>query len=526
MASTTIVKKSAKTIDPSSPFASLLRRSRFASFDPTIRQTYRTPPEAAHRGDYGLKRPLLSARTRRKNAFIALPAPFDSRAQYIEWENAENEVRFIRRFEEMEVSPRLPTAGAGVLARQGKGKTSWEETLGAKNSTTWVVDSEFGFEEEGVEVEEMFRKRNDDDGGVDLTRLQRTEQTQKAAPVDENLLAFGRRGPGAYGARRGLLEEASKVRLMPNIYAMSPREFTRYVRKLRELRPKFAEYVQKTWEAQQERIASDPFSRKSDAETEQEEAPDLLTAAQTRFQHHHIHFLESHTAESFADPESTAIEQRPHQVGGLLYARLSPLHSELHAQPQPGIVLQKARKDLSSLYTKENENVYIASLGGMTPIIRKKDWAGKRALMDNLSATGNIDRNLLPSSLANMRLTPGSVILEQVPRTVGAPGWTAGLSSASVSSEATVKTEDFGRDNPYMPGTPAYSGLQKSERRTSKDLVYSVEQERDDMRVELKKTRMNAEFARRIATPKRARDQLTGTLNRILAPATKGSGKF
>src|SRR6266508_3082237 len=39
---------------PSSPFIDLLRRSKFATFDPTIRRVYSAPPYA-ERGNYGLK---------------------------------------------------------------------------------------------------------------------------------------------------------------------------------------------------------------------------------------------------------------------------------------------------------------------------------------------------------------------------------------------------------------------------------------------------------------------------------------
>ena len=43
-------------------FPELLRRSRFASFDPTIRQSYGTPPSRLHRGNWGLKRPIAQSK--------------------------------------------------------------------------------------------------------------------------------------------------------------------------------------------------------------------------------------------------------------------------------------------------------------------------------------------------------------------------------------------------------------------------------------------------------------------------------
>ncbi|KAG7092949.1 hypothetical protein E1B28_009251 [Marasmius oreades] len=467
-----------KVTPPSSPFAELLRRSRFATFDPSIRQSYYTPPDHASRGDWGLKRPLS---LRRRNAFISIPAPFDSRAQYIEWSNAENEVRFIRRFEEMQVSPTLKMDAMGSMA-----KSNWEQTLGTKNSSKWVMDSEFAFHEEGVEVEEMAEER----------RL-RTEEAQNEK-FDENLTGLGREGPGRYGSRRRLVEESAKVNLTPNIYAMSPKEFDRYVRKLRELRPKFNEYIRQAWEEEkvraeerEQRTQSQSTGQSSTARNggllaiDSERSPDLLSVAQTRQHRHHVRFLEQHTASTFADPNSTAIEQRPHQVAGLLYARLSPLHSQLHAQTQPGIVLQAARKNEGSILSRAQEDVYTASLGGMTPIIRKEHWASKRPLLD-ISSKQGVTRDNLTSSIANMRLKPGSVVLTKVPRTVGVPEETGGLKDASISAEAMIETGNFGIDNPYMPGSILYSGLEAP---LTKQMMSSVQQERDGLNVEMKKSK-------------------------------------
>ncbi|KAL0067080.1 hypothetical protein AAF712_005867 [Marasmius tenuissimus] len=504
-----VVKKTVeKTVTPpSSPFGELLRRSRFATFDPSIRQTYYTPPEAAHRGDWGLKRPLS---LRRKNAFISIPAPFDSRAQYIEWSNAENEVRFIRRFEEMEVSPKLRMNVSG-----GNAKTSWEQTLGTKNSTNWVIDSEFAFREEGVEVEEVLaagdRKAQE--------RLERREEEQKKEEVDENLTAFGLRGPGQYGMRRKILEESAKVNLTPNIYAMSPKEFSRYVRKLRELRPQFQEYVKQAVEEDKakraERQRHQPATKYHTPESS--DSADLLSVAQNRWHQHHVRFLEHHTASSFADPQSTAIEQRPHQVGGLLYARLSPLHSHLHAQAQPGIVLQASRKDASTAVRRDREDIYVASLAGMTPLVKRARAAGKRPLLDRTSEQG-ITRELLGHSIANMRLVPNTVVLENVPRTVGPPEQTQGVASASISSEAVIETERFDIDNPYMPGTMPYSGLEPPE---TKDSLYSIGQEKDELSVEMKKPKDGAAFVKNMPNSRAiwaANKKMADTVQKLLRP--------
>ncbi|EEB91967.1 hypothetical protein MPER_09593, partial [Moniliophthora perniciosa FA553] len=306
------VTKVVKTPPPTSPFAELLRRSRFASFDPNIRQTYSTPPDAARRGEWGLKRPLA---IKRRNSFIAVPAPFDSRAYYVDWSNAESEVRFVRRFEELEASP------------QCKVSTPWHATLGSKNSANWLVDSEFSLPEEGPEVEEI-----NNPVAEHAEEKNKMKEAIQDGSIPVSLEGFGVKGPGNYGARRPPLEW--KQHLVPNIYAMSPKAFEKYLRKLRELRPQFEKYVKDVWEQEQkaraERRSRQQQSQESSAEhTIISGPPDLLTSAQHHEKEYHRRFLQHHTASQLSDPDSKAIEQRPHQTAGLMYARLSALHSHL-----------------------------------------------------------------------------------------------------------------------------------------------------------------------------------------------------
>ncbi|THV03930.1 hypothetical protein K435DRAFT_633982, partial [Dendrothele bispora CBS 962.96] len=282
--------KSVVTVHPpSSPFAELLRRSRFASFDPQIRQTYYSPPSYAHRGNWGLKRPLA---LRRRNAFITLTKPFDDPAQFVEWDNAENEVRFIRRFEELQVRP--------VIRKN----TPWHRYLGTKNENNWLIDSEFCERHEGPETEEEMN--------IDTKAASEAEQKRIAEfaknNVPRNMAGLGKSGGGSYGRRGSIFSEKTKVGVMPNVNAMSPKEFERYLKKLRDLRPKFKEYLEKRTGIKDK--------------TTFELSQDLVAQ-------HFRYFLEHHTAESFADVTSGDIEQRPHVVGGLLYSHPSTVHSQL-----------------------------------------------------------------------------------------------------------------------------------------------------------------------------------------------------
>ena len=102
-----IVKSAAVVHPPSpSPFACLLRRSKFASYDPTIGQVYTTYDGNAHRGNWGFKRPLA---LRKRDKFISVEA-VDSPEQQTEWSHRESEARFIKRWEEVAPEPSVREA--------------------------------------------------------------------------------------------------------------------------------------------------------------------------------------------------------------------------------------------------------------------------------------------------------------------------------------------------------------------------------------------------------------------------------
>ncbi|KAF7986585.1 hypothetical protein HWV62_26350 [Athelia sp. TMB] len=85
-------------ITPSpSPFATLLRRSKFSSFDPQIAQVFASYDGDAHRGNWGFKRPLA---LRHRRAHITVKA-VDTSSQQTEWNGANSQVKFIRKWEEL-----------------------------------------------------------------------------------------------------------------------------------------------------------------------------------------------------------------------------------------------------------------------------------------------------------------------------------------------------------------------------------------------------------------------------------------
>ena len=98
-----VVKAAIVHPPPPSPFAALLRRSKFASYDPSIGQVYTTDDGNAHRGNWGFKRPLA---LRKRNKFISVQA-VDSPEQQTEWSSRESEARFIQRWEEVAPEPHV-----------------------------------------------------------------------------------------------------------------------------------------------------------------------------------------------------------------------------------------------------------------------------------------------------------------------------------------------------------------------------------------------------------------------------------
>ncbi|KAF8808990.1 hypothetical protein BYT27DRAFT_7095036, partial [Phlegmacium glaucopus] len=276
---TQVATKLVSSVNPGSAFPELLRRSRFASFDPTIRQSYGTPPSHLHRGNWGLKRPIAQ---RKRNAFISLKN-FEEHEHYIEWSNTESQVRLINRVEELNVAPKLVH------------NVPWFVGLGPAASTSWsMMDSEFCPGESG-------KYMSDPDSAM--------PPPPKSLPAfTTDLPGLGLRGKGEYGAKQSTTSGSLKADdgyLHPNLHAMSPRVFNRYLKQLRSLRPQFKKFLKENGVSTSIRETGVP--------------PGNL----------HIRFLGQHFDKQFhvSTPNHTQpIRQQPHRLGGLMYA--SPTYLE------------------------------------------------------------------------------------------------------------------------------------------------------------------------------------------------------
>ncbi|EPS96854.1 hypothetical protein FOMPIDRAFT_1062104 [Fomitopsis schrenkii] len=262
-----------------SHFANLLRQSRFASFDPAIGNVYASYGGHAHRGNWGLKRPLP---LRRRKGNVRVQA-IDSIAQQTEWTPAERQARWIQMWEEVGVTPKTSDG-------------SWMDKLGTTGLYRWEVDSEFA-------PAPMPASRPQKTGeAAEKTRLSpETELTKEAKEKGED-------------------ENSSEA--IPNIYSMTEREFERYLEKLREMRPAFLKYLEeKSKPDEQGRL----WQRRRSVEGDD-----------------YRRFLMAQAGQEYRSHDSRIIEQKPQRYGGLVYSPQSLLQSKLTTEATPGRILATA----------------------------------------------------------------------------------------------------------------------------------------------------------------------------------------
>ncbi|PFH51704.1 hypothetical protein AMATHDRAFT_58502 [Amanita thiersii Skay4041] len=419
MSSAAAARSVAKTailapIPPASPFAELLRRSRFASYDPAIRQAYSAPSSQVHRGDWGLKRPIS---LRRRNAFITLPN-FESPAQFTEWNHAENQVRFIRRVEEMNITP------------EAAPMSSWYRGLG-RSSVEWLIDSDFCPEESHI-----------------FLLPKKTASASEDIPVSANLEGYGKKGPGQYGAYRPLPPtHNAATHVVPNIGAMSRKDFESYLRKLRRLRPEFKQFLQ----------SKSHFASQS-----------MYELAQNASSDQHNMFILDRTSKEFKDPANRKIEQQRHRSGGLLYSHPSKLDTLLTTEPKPGILLHPTDTNTPYKKFKYQKQSVVVSFSGIAAVVESNQTGGKKPLYDLHSEEG-IDRANLEESVGDVRIK--RLRLVRPPRVVGRRG--EGLKAVKVMADVTVDSSqfEFGLENPYEPGSAEYIAATSTKRRPS-DFTY------------------------------------------------------
>ncbi|KAH9048582.1 mitochondrial ribosomal protein subunit-domain-containing protein [Lactarius hengduanensis] len=338
-----------------SPFAALLRRSNFASYDPTIGQVYTTHDGNAHRGNWGFKRPLA---LRKRDKFISVQA-VDSPEQQTEWASRESEARFIQRWEEVATEPYV--------------RDEWEKHYTHSRS-----------------VHQAELAKEGKNGNIVDPAIQRQ--------ADEEL---GRRQWVASG---------------PLVSSMNPRQFARYLDKLRQERPEFLSFLSEEAQNPQAKTGSQHIVAPSAYE---ESALGSAETVRKRFLQRQSHTI-------YEAPDSRVIEQRPHRNGGLSYARTSQLTHFFTTSEEPGRFVEMETWDV------------------LRPSLRAS-FAGMAAKLKTPASHHNIG--------SKFRIVES--VLKRAPNVVSVQP--QGLDRAIIGTTVEdVANLDMIRANPFPPGTRAY----------------------------------------------------------------------
>ncbi|KAF5338695.1 hypothetical protein D9611_013382 [Ephemerocybe angulata] len=428
-------KRPAGVLPPPSPFAELLRRSRFASYDPQVKQTYGTPPAYAHRGNWGLKRPIAQ---RRRNAYITLKS-YEDHAMYIEWNNAENQVRFMRRFEELNVTPTVPDG------------TSLAKNLGAARSAIWLTDSEFDTAK---------------DNEYDYLAQESTDYT----PEPE----LGGHGPGQYADASRLRTKAPLVPTregpwnyrQPNVEAMNAQEFEAYVNKLRKLRPQFFERIR-------QELARSAQAGQLKGTTLNPDMSDLQLSMVNNVTSDHRAFLNSFFESEYSarkddlaapDPETGGalpkdfvrpkIKPQPHRFGGLTYAHPTQLETYYTTTAKPAFLLSEDL-DKGKFANQVVHKPVSVSFGGVVAELESTP-VGTKPLFSKFGgpSDGKFDQSILPVRVAQFELM-------QAPRVVGRDG--QGVNGVRVREKVVNSVPRAERivGNPHLPGSREYVAYER-----------------------------------------------------------------
>lgn len=262
-----VVESVART--PPSTFAALLRRSKFSTYDPQIGQVYTTYGGHAARGDWGLKRPL-SLRRRDGRAVIR---SIDTLYQQTEWTSAHSDTVWIKKFEEMGITPK-PAEGSAWAMRLPRDRR-------------WLCDSDYTRNAAAMEAwaERMYT--------IPETRSMSEKRFERYL---------------------------RKIRRMKESYP-------EFVRERDEQRTSAASNVGVA------SLGSGTIGASSASSTAG--AVKRHRAIFPSSEDHRL-FISMQYKKQFVEPKSTRIRGLPHPSGGLTYAKINDLQRAMHTKPIPG----------------------------------------------------------------------------------------------------------------------------------------------------------------------------------------------
>jgi hypothetical protein len=402
----------------SSTFPALLKRSKFATYDPAISQIYTAPSADAHRGNWGLKRPLA---LKRRRAFITVKS-IDTLEKQTDWDPANHEALFLKKWAEVGKVDGVRTA------------SQWAEQLPVTNRYRWSMDSEFALGQED---------------GSEWIKATHEERARRKEAYEKGEKSVKWSLPASSGT-------ASAPELqghVPNIEAMKPDEFQAYLEEVRGMRQEFMQflkYEESRVRDEQKRTEEKALSNKAGTTSvsrrswRQTATSDPL-AQYVRDADVYKRFLRYRAIAHSLKIASKKLERIPHPNGGLSYAKVPELQHHFMSQPQMGRALQGMAQ------TRE-ANHYITSFAGMTPLLNRRVYGNQSNVDFGTDKTPRRDAN---AGILQLRLQAAELV--RAPTVVGRH--TTGLSGATIlSSVAPAGREDTNRPVAGIPGSRDYVG--------------------------------------------------------------------
>ncbi|KIJ44318.1 hypothetical protein M422DRAFT_47404 [Sphaerobolus stellatus SS14] len=366
-----------------SPFAVLLRRSKFVTYDPQIGQVYTTYGGHAHRGNWGFKRPLPN---RRPTGYIYVRA-VDTPEQQTEWDSAESSGRWIKRWDEMGKDLRMDAMAL------------WQATN--------AFDSDFA-------------RPRDEQEGLSLRDVTGWDASE----------------------------------LVPRPYNMKPKQFQKYVERVRKLRPEFKRFLLEEEARKREEQAQSGEkllrSQRSQIKLAGDGEVDMYTSAQTHVVRYVNSFLAEHAKQELLEKSnSTKIGPQPHRTAGLEYTTMNQAQVRYLSKPLPGRVIQ-GTDDVSA----ERKTVLLAAVGGL--LGKLPEGKAQEGYVIAPTEFGKQENPRVDSKRGESKFRMTSVSLYSPPNVVGPKPGTVKDAEWSIIAFGDTKLETANVENPYPPGTAAY----------------------------------------------------------------------
>ena len=266
---------------------------------------------------------------------------------------------------------------------------------------------------------------------------------------------------------------------------MSPREFEKFLTKLRESRGEFGEHLRgvmkrragenggdgekSMFELALQNVKETDYhmafigvrTAKEYRRTLQDDLKAIKDAQSstdysTRVKNYPIHVTTTTKNGGGWHPK---IKPQPHRRGGLLYSHPTMLETYLTTKPQSGIVLQEKYTDQGRFSLKLGgedgaKKAFVASFGGLLAEMGVRESANTPPLVSNVNfheggAVGEVEK-----SVAQMKIK--TLEVEKTPRVVGRRG--QGLKAVDVRASVMVDVPhaERARENAFRPGSWEY----------------------------------------------------------------------